>query len=189
MRNLLVLAALTPGLVLAQMSPMNVLLAPNGPEASDAQLRLASGFLQCNPQVALARTELAPLGVKFAPPGTRFAPPSVATTAEMVLAPQPAQSQRADDGKGYLAVGAEYKLRSPLRLLTSPVQIIQVGQAAYYAEAPATVSIALRFKQSAADAVRELVDSGTGDASRNEFFEVDAQHAGARGLPARTASA
>jgi hypothetical protein len=39
------------------------------------------------------------------------------------------------------------------------------------------------------DAVRELVDSGTADTSRNEYFEVDAQHAGARGLPARAASA
>ncbi len=34
------------------------------------------------------------------------------------------------------------------------------------------------------DAVRELVDGTVGDYSRNEFFEVNSQHAGARGLPA-----
>jgi hypothetical protein len=33
------------------------------------------------------------------------------------------------------------------------------------------------------DAVRELVDGAVGEYSRNEFFEVDSQHAGARGLP------
>jgi hypothetical protein len=32
------------------------------------------------------------------------------------------------------------------------------------------------------DTVRDLVESVTGDASRNEFFEADSQHAGARGL-------
>jgi hypothetical protein len=39
------------------------------------------------------------------------------------------------------------------------------------------------------DAVRQLVDSGVGDTSRNEYFEVDAQHAGALGLPARAGRA
>ena len=34
------------------------------------------------------------------------------------------------------------------------------------------------------DAVRDLVESATGDASRNEFFEADPQHAGAIGLGA-----
>ena len=156
MRKIVLILALMPGLALAQMSPLNVLMAPTGPETSDAQLQLASGFFQCNPQVALSRTELPPLGVKFAPLGKRYAPPSVSTSVEMVLAPQASKSQPTDDGKGYLAVGADYKLRSPLQLLTSPVQIIQVGQAAYYDVTPPTVSIALRFKQPAAEAVREL---------------------------------
>jgi hypothetical protein len=34
------------------------------------------------------------------------------------------------------------------------------------------------------DTVRQLVDGSVGDYSRNEFFEVDAQHPGIRGLPA-----
>ena len=38
------------------------------------------------------------------------------------------------------------------------------------------------------DAVREIVDTGTGDFSRNEFFEVDPQHPGTRGLPAQAAT-
>jgi hypothetical protein len=33
------------------------------------------------------------------------------------------------------------------------------------------------------DAVRQTVEGAAGDSSRNEFFEVDPQHAGARGLP------
>ena len=32
------------------------------------------------------------------------------------------------------------------------------------------------------ETVRNLIESTTGDASRNEFFEADPQHAGARGL-------
>ncbi|WP_199028893.1 hypothetical protein [Ralstonia sp. ASV6] len=156
MRKIFLVSVLVPGMALAQMPPVNVLMAPAGAEASDAQLQLASGFVQCNPSVALSRTELSPLGVKFGPIGKRYAHPSVNTTAEMVLAPQAQQSQRTGDGKGYLSVVADYKLRSPLQLLTSPVQIIQVGEAAYYEETPATVSIALRFKQPAAEAVREF---------------------------------
>jgi hypothetical protein len=38
------------------------------------------------------------------------------------------------------------------------------------------------------DSVRDVVDGATGDVSRNEFYEVDAQHAGATGLPASAAS-
>ena len=38
------------------------------------------------------------------------------------------------------------------------------------------------------DAVRQVVEGGTGDSSRNEFFEVDPQHAGARGLPQQSAA-
>jgi hypothetical protein len=38
------------------------------------------------------------------------------------------------------------------------------------------------------DAVRELVDGTVGESSRNEFFEVDEQHAGAVGLPQAAAS-
>jgi hypothetical protein len=34
------------------------------------------------------------------------------------------------------------------------------------------------------ETVRNLIESTTGDASRNEFFEADAQHAGARGMSA-----
>jgi hypothetical protein len=36
------------------------------------------------------------------------------------------------------------------------------------------------------DAVRELIDSATGDASNNEFFEVDTRHANVLGLPTAT---
>jgi hypothetical protein len=38
------------------------------------------------------------------------------------------------------------------------------------------------------DAVRDLIASVTGDASDNEFFEVDTRHAGLRGLPTATAA-
>ena len=34
------------------------------------------------------------------------------------------------------------------------------------------------------DTVRNLVETVTGDASQNEFFEADPQHSGARGLSA-----
>lgn len=34
------------------------------------------------------------------------------------------------------------------------------------------------------DAVREVLDSGPGDLSTNEYFEVDTKHPGALGLPA-----
>ena len=40
------------------------------------------------------------------------------------------------------------------------------------------------WEAESADRVRELLDSVAGDASRNEFFEVDAGHAGTIGLPA-----
>lgn len=33
------------------------------------------------------------------------------------------------------------------------------------------------------EAVRQIVEGAAGDSSRNEFFEVDPKHAGARGLP------
>ena len=33
------------------------------------------------------------------------------------------------------------------------------------------------------DTVRDVVDGVSGDSSRNEFYEVDAQHPGATGLP------
>jgi hypothetical protein len=36
------------------------------------------------------------------------------------------------------------------------------------------------------DTVRELIESVTGDASSNEFFEVDETHANALGLPTTT---
>jgi hypothetical protein len=39
------------------------------------------------------------------------------------------------------------------------------------------------WEAESADVVRQVVEGGTGDSSRNEFFEVDPQHAGARGLP------
>jgi len=39
------------------------------------------------------------------------------------------------------------------------------------------------------DVVRKLVDGATGDASRNEFLEVDPEHAGAQGLPTRASTA
>jgi hypothetical protein len=38
-------------------------------------------------------------------------------------------------------------------------------------------------------AVRELIESVTGDASSNEFFEVDTTHAGLRGLPTTATTA
>jgi hypothetical protein len=38
------------------------------------------------------------------------------------------------------------------------------------------------------DAVREIVDTGAGDSSRNEYFEVDPQHPGTRGLPTQAAA-
>ena len=39
------------------------------------------------------------------------------------------------------------------------------------------------------DAVREIVDGAGGDSSRNEYFEVDPQHPGARGLPTQAGTA
>ena len=39
------------------------------------------------------------------------------------------------------------------------------------------------------DAVRELVESATGDASANEFFEVNTGHPGVVGLPGARATA
>jgi hypothetical protein len=38
-------------------------------------------------------------------------------------------------------------------------------------------------------AVRDLIESVVGDASNNEFFEVDTTHAGLRGLPTATTAA
>jgi hypothetical protein len=38
------------------------------------------------------------------------------------------------------------------------------------------------------DTVRDVVEGASGDASRNEYYEVDAQHPGATGLPASPAS-
>ena len=39
------------------------------------------------------------------------------------------------------------------------------------------------------DAVRRAVEEAVGGTSRNQFFEVDSQHAGARGLPTQSTSA
>jgi hypothetical protein len=39
------------------------------------------------------------------------------------------------------------------------------------------------------DTVRDLVESVTGDASRNEFFEADPKHSGAKGLSASAVGA
>jgi hypothetical protein len=38
------------------------------------------------------------------------------------------------------------------------------------------------------DAVRQLIESVSGDASNNEFFEVDTSHAGVVGLPTASAA-
>jgi hypothetical protein len=38
-------------------------------------------------------------------------------------------------------------------------------------------------------AVRDLIETAIGDASNNEFFEVDTTHAGLRGLPTATTAA
>jgi hypothetical protein len=38
------------------------------------------------------------------------------------------------------------------------------------------------------DTVRQIVEGAAGDSSRNEFFEVDPQHAGARGVPQQSAA-
>jgi hypothetical protein len=38
------------------------------------------------------------------------------------------------------------------------------------------------------DALRGVIDATVGDASRNEYFEVDPQHAGTRGLPTQPAA-
>ncbi len=155
MRKILFLACLLPTIAYAGAPQLNILLAPQGAEASDAELRLASGFIQCDPAVALSRQDLAPLGVKFAAPGFNAAPPSIKTAAAMILAPRPGpQTEAAADGRGYLSVGADYRLSAPLRLLTSTMQISQVGQSVYFLEQPPVQSIALRFKQPAAEAVR-----------------------------------
>jgi hypothetical protein len=39
------------------------------------------------------------------------------------------------------------------------------------------------------DAVRDIVDTAAGDSSRNEYFAVDPQHPGARGVPTQAATA
>jgi hypothetical protein len=39
------------------------------------------------------------------------------------------------------------------------------------------------WEADSADAVRELVDGAVGDSSQNQFFEVNSQHSGTRGLP------
>jgi hypothetical protein len=36
------------------------------------------------------------------------------------------------------------------------------------------------------EAVRQVVEGGVGDSSRNQFFEVDPQHPGTRGLPTQS---
>ena len=38
------------------------------------------------------------------------------------------------------------------------------------------------------EGLRELLDGAVGDSARNEFFEVDPQHPGTRGLPAQAAT-
>jgi len=45
------------------------------------------------------------------------------------------------------------------------------------------------WQAESADTVRQVVEDAVGDASRNEFFEVDPQHAGARGLPTQSVPA
>jgi hypothetical protein len=44
------------------------------------------------------------------------------------------------------------------------------------------------WEADSAERVRELLESITGDASQNEFFEVDTQHANTLGLPMGSAA-
>ena len=52
-----------------------------------------------------------------------------------------------------------------------------------YPRAGGTRAVCL-WEADSADTVRNLIESVTGDSSRNEFFEVDPQHPNVLGLPA-----
>jgi hypothetical protein len=160
---------------MAQQSQLNLLLAPGGREASDAQLLLATGFVQCDPSVALSRTELEPRGVRFAQGPVRAAG-AVGTRAKMVLAPQfrDGLSEQAADGSGYLTAGALYSLNRPLTLLASGLRITAVGQAAYFLQQPPVVAMSLRFERPVTEAVAAL-DARFGGAVSRRLGEAHAK--------------
>ncbi|KVV07418.1 hypothetical protein [Burkholderia ubonensis] len=143
----------------ADTVPLNTTMAPSSAQASDAELTLASGFVQCDPAIALQRSQLAARGVRFLSPGQRIAPSTLSTAARMILAPQLpplGQSERAADGNGYLTASAMYTLKPPLRLLTSAIKLVGIGQAAYFSQTPPIVAITLKFDRPVADAVGVL---------------------------------
>ncbi|MBK5052910.1 hypothetical protein IQ289_31495 [Burkholderia sp. R-70006] len=169
MKKILCLTLLVPVLAVAEMktpSPLLLLLASATQEASDAQLTLGAGFVQCDPALALTRADLEPRGVRFAVPGSVQAPPGVSSAAVMRLKPQTRLSQMAADGSGYLVADATYPLARPVSLPGSPVRVISAGEAAYYQPQPSTVSITLRFDRSVDEAVRALDARFDGAVSR-----------------------
>ncbi|MBR8426267.1 hypothetical protein [Burkholderia cenocepacia] len=159
--------------------PLNTTMAPDSAQASDAALTLASGFVQCDPSIALRRTELAWRGVRFLSPGQRIAPPEISTAARMILAPQLppiGQSERAADGKGFLTASGMYPLKQPLRLLNSAINLTGIGQATYFSLKPPVVAITLIFDRPVGDAVRALDARFGGAVSRHLGEEYASGH-------------
>ncbi|CAJ6630623.1 Uncharacterised protein [Burkholderia pseudomallei] len=159
--------------------PLNTTMAPDSAQASDAALTLASGFVQCNPSIALQRTELAWRGVRFVAPGQRIAPPDLRTSARMILAPQLppiGQSERAADGNGFLTASGMYPLKQPLRLLNSEIKLTGIGQATYFSLTPPVVAITLKFDRPVGDAVHALDARFGGAVSRHLGEEYASGH-------------
>ncbi|MEX3555150.1 MAG: hypothetical protein VB131_00450 [Burkholderia gladioli] len=159
--------------------PLNTTMAPNTMQASDAALTLASGFVQCDPSIALQRAELASRGVRFLSPGQRIAPPELSTSVRMILAPQLppiGQSERAADGKGFLTASGMYQLKQPLRLLNSEIKLTGIGQTAYFSLTPPIVAITLKFDRPVGEAVRALDGRFGGAVSRRLGEEYASEH-------------
>ncbi|MBN3729416.1 hypothetical protein [Burkholderia sp. Tr-20390] len=163
----------------ANTVPLNTTLAPNSAQATDAELTLASGFVQCDPSVALQRPQLAARGVRFLGPGQRLAPPTLSTSVRMILAPQLpplGQSERAADGKGYLTASAMYSIKQPVRLLNSDIKLTGIGQAAYFSQTPPIVAITLKFDRPVADAIDVLDGRFGGAITRRLGEEYASEH-------------
>ncbi|ABO60186.1 hypothetical protein Bcep1808_7309 (plasmid) [Burkholderia vietnamiensis G4] len=159
--------------------PLNTTMAPDSAQASDAALTLASGFVQCDPSIALQRSELVSRGVRFLSPGQRIAPPELSTSVRMILVPQLppiGQSERAADGKGFLTASAMYPLKRPMRLLNSEIKLTGIGQAAYFSIKPTIVAITLKFNRPVGDAVRALDARFGGAVSRRLGEEYASEH-------------
>lgn len=136
----------------AQESPMmTVLRHGHGAGFASEEVKLMlQGFVACQPQEALPRSILVPLGVKFLEGqgnDIQFAYPGLFTHPDLLLLAgnDPASMETTDDGR-YLFYGGQYRLKE-IVIASAPIALIKVGQVLSVSPPRARIGITYTFNQ------------------------------------------